>query len=86
MEGNRRRGTVQGNPDGTLPIKGGNVMTIVKADGDDRIHSDGKTAQKASALLREHKNEPFFLAVGFVRPHVPFVAPKNYFEPFPFKK
>jgi len=74
---------VQGNPDGTLPIKGGNVMTIVKADGDDLVHSDGKTAAKASALIRAHKNEPFFLAVGFVRPHVPFVAPKNYYDPYP---
>ncbi|MBX2875084.1 MAG: sulfatase [Saprospiraceae bacterium] len=77
---------VQGNPDGTLPIKGGNVMTIVKADGDDLVHSDGKTAEKASALIRAHKDEPFFLAVGFVRPHVPFVAPRTYFTPYPFEE
>lgn len=77
---------VQGNPDGTLPIKGGNVMTIVKADGDDLVHSDGKTAQKASELIRKHKDAPFFLAVGFFRPHVPFVAPKPYFEPYPYEE
>jgi len=77
---------VQGNPTGTLPRKGGNVMTIVKADGDDLVHSDGKTAQKAIELIKKHKNEPFFLAVGFVRPHVPFVAPKKYFEPYPYQK
>lgn len=77
---------VQGNPDGTLPIKGGNVMTIVKADGDDMVHSDGKTAKKACELIGEHKDEPFFLAVGFVRPHVPFVAPKSYFEPYPHEE
>ncbi|WP_420603018.1 sulfatase [Flagellimonas sp.] len=77
---------VQGNPDGTLPRAGGNVMTIVKANGDDLVHSDGKTAIKASELIRAHKNEPFFIAVGFVRPHVPFVAPKEYFEPYPYKK
>lgn len=76
---------VQGNLDGTIERKGGNVMTIVKAFGGDLLHSDGKTAQKASELLRKHKNEPFFLAVGFVRPHVPFVAPKNYFEPYPYE-
>ncbi|PCE62477.1 sulfatase [Sediminicola luteus] len=74
---------VQNNPDGTLPVKGGNVMTIVKAAGDDLAHSDGRTAQKASELIRKHKNEPFFIAVGFVRPHVPFVAPKKYFKPYP---
>ncbi|NKI27529.1 sulfatase [Arenibacter sp. 6A1] len=74
---------VQNNPFGDKPRKGGNVMTIVKADGDDLLHSDGKTAEKAIELIRKHKKEPFFLAVGMVRPHVPFVAPKSYFEPFP---
>lgn len=70
----RTKGTaelVQGNPDGTIERKRGNVMTIVKADGDEMIHSDWKTAEKASQLIREHKSEPFFLGVGFVRPHVP---------------
>lgn len=77
---------VQNNPYGLKPRQGGNVMTIVKADGDDLAHSDGKTAQKATELIRQHKNEPFFLAVGFVRPHVPFVAPKAYFEPYPYQQ
>lgn len=73
---------VQNNPDGTIERKGGNVMTIVKSEGDDLVHSDGRTAQKAIELIKKHKNEPFFLAVGFVRPHVPFVAPKSYFDPY----
>lgn len=75
----------QNNPDGSIERKGGNVMTIVQADGDDLVHSDGKTAEKASELIRNHKNEPFFLAVGLVRPHVPFVAPASYFTPFPWE-
>lgn len=75
---------VQGNPEGLIQRKGGNVMTIVKAVGDDLVHADGKTAQKASELLRKHKNERFFLAVGMVRPHVPFVAPESYFKPYPY--
>ena len=77
---------VQGNPDGKIKRKHGNVMQIVKADGDDLIHSDGKTARKASELIRKHKNEKFFLAVGLIRPHVPFIAPKSYFDPYPFAK
>ena len=76
---------VQNNPDGSIERKGGNVMTIVQADGDDLVHSDGKTAEKASELIRQHQDKPFFLAVGLVRPHVPFVAPAKYFSPFPYE-
>ena len=34
----------------------------------------------AVAALREIKNQPFFLAVGFHKPHLPFVAPKKYWD------
>jgi iduronate 2-sulfatase len=74
--------TLEGNPDGKKPVVGGNTFVVVEADGDDLAHSDGKTAAKATELIARHKDKPFFLAVGFVRPHVPFVAPKKYFEPF----
>ena len=75
--------TLEGNPDGKKPVVGGNTFVVVEADGDDLIHSDGKTAAKAVELIKQHATgKPFFLAVGFVRPHVPFVAPKKYFEPF----
>jgi choline-sulfatase len=75
---------LQGNPDGTLPVRGGNHLEYTIAEGDDMVHSDGKTAAKAVELINKHKDEPFFLAVGFVRPHVPFVAPKKYFDMYPF--
>ncbi len=75
--------TLEGNPDGKKPVVGGNTFVVVAADGDDLVHSDGKTAAKACALIEELKDERFFLAVGFVRPHVPFVAPAPYFEEYP---
>src|SRR5690606_35294124 len=88
--------TLEGNPDGRKPVVGGNTFVVVEAEGDDLVHSDGKTAAKAVELIERHaRNEatnpdetrPLFLAVGFVRPHVPFVAPKKYFEPFlPYEK
>jgi iduronate 2-sulfatase len=79
--------TLEGNPDGKKPVVGGNTFVVVEAEGDDLVHSDGKTAAKAVELIRQHADKPFFLAVGFVRPHVPFVAPKKYFEPFkPYDK
>ena len=79
--------TLENNPDGKKPVVGGNTFVVVEADADDDVHSDGRTAAKAVELIHEHQNEPFFLAVGFVRPHVPFVAPKKYFAPFlPYEK
>ena len=79
--------TLEGNPDGKKPVVGGNTFVVVEADGDDLVHSDGKTAAKAVELIEQHKDEPFWLGVGFVRPHVPFVAPRNYYDPFlPYSK
>jgi len=74
--------TLEGNPDGKKPVVGGNTFVVVEADGDDSVHSDGMTAAKAVELIHQHKDEPFWLGVGFVRPHVPFVAPRKYYTPF----
>ena len=74
--------TLQNNPDGKKPAVGGNTFVVVEADGDDLVHSDGKTAKKAVELIHRHKDKPFWLGVGFVRPHVPFVAPRSYYRPF----
>lgn len=78
---------LENNRDGKKPLKGGNTLELIKADGDDLAHADGKTAEKACELLKKYKadGKPFFLAVGFVRPHVPFVAPRKYYEPYPWK-
>lgn len=79
--------TLEGNPDGKKPVVGGNTFVVVEADGDDMVHSDGMTAAKAVELIDKHKDEPFWLGVGFVRPHVPFVAPRTYYPPFlPYSK
>jgi len=79
--------TLENNPDGTKPVMGGNTFVVVEADGDDLVHSDGKTAAKAVDLIGKHKHEPFWLGVGFVRPHVPFVSPRNYYRPYkPYDK
>lgn len=49
----------------------------------DEAYADGRVARKAIDRLRELKKEPdqpFFMAVGFVRPHLPFSAPKKYWD------
>ena len=79
--------TLEGNADGRKPVVGGNTFVVVEADGDDLAHSDGKTAAKACALIEEHQNDRFFIGVGFVRPHVPFVAPRSDYQSFqPYSK
>lgn len=51
-------------------------------DVPDNFYQDGKVADLAVSTLREisRKREPFFLAVGFVKPHLPFVSPKKYWD------
>jgi iduronate 2-sulfatase len=43
---------------------------------------DGELADMAVAALadRKDKTQPFFLAVGFIRPHLPFIAPQKYWD------
>ncbi len=50
--------------------------------GDDDL-DDGQIAVKAIDVLNEKHDKPFFLAVGFKKPHDPFVAPKRYFDRYP---
>ncbi|RKU23969.1 hypothetical protein C6503_01755 [Candidatus Poribacteria bacterium] len=46
---------------------------------DDELR-DGKTAKRAVEVLEAIQNTRFFLAVGFHKPHLPFYAPKKYYE------
>lgn len=41
---------------------------------------DGKAAKRAVEVLEQIRNRQFFLAVGFYKPHLPYNAPKQYFE------
>lgn len=53
------------------------------ADVSDNAYGDGKIADEAIQRLLAAKgkpNEPFFLAVGFVKPHLPFCAPQKYWD------
>ncbi|MCX8494966.1 MAG: sulfatase [Akkermansiaceae bacterium] len=52
------------------------------ADVPDNTYQDGKVAELAVKTLGEvsKKSEPFFLAVGFIKPHMPFVSPKKYWD------
>lgn len=50
------------------------------ADVTDSTYSDGVIADNAIEQLRQKDDRPFFLAVGFKKPHLPFVAPQKYWD------
>jgi len=69
---------VPGDPSG--PKKKGDVTQSL--DVPDNAYFDGQIADEACAALRRLRegNQPFFLAVGFWKPHLPFNAPKKYWD------
>lgn len=59
----------------------GSAMAFLSdAKGTDKEHTDGQVATETIKLLTRHKNEPFFIAAGFYKPHTPWITPKKYFE------
>jgi arylsulfatase A-like enzyme len=60
--------------------KGSQTFTGVEASTGDLEHADGMAAEAAIEFLKRNQEKPFFLGCGFVRPHVPLVAPSKYFD------
>ena len=67
---------------------GGTLSWYASPESDDH-HTDGLMADDAEWVLErcaQRNDRPFFLAVGFFRPHTPYVSPKNYFDLYPEDK
>jgi uncharacterized sulfatase len=56
---------------------------VIRTDRDDAAEPDGHTARRAAEVIEENRGRPFFVAVGFVRPHGPWMAPRRYFDLYP---
>ncbi len=63
-----------------LGRKYGQVPVCERRDVPDDAYYDGRVAAEAVRVLGEVKAKPFFLAVGFWKPHAPFNAPKRYWD------
>ena len=72
----------------TLEENGKHGNAYENIDVKDDAYDDGKTANKSIEDLKKLKKEgnPFFLAVGFVKPHLPFNAPKKYWDLYDAEK
>jgi iduronate 2-sulfatase len=80
------RGAMHGLAHGEIRSNAGQMDVFQSVAGPDSIYPDGLIAEEALRQLKElatgDSQKPFFLAVGFIRPHLPFGAPAKYFEPY----
>jgi arylsulfatase A-like enzyme len=71
-----------------IPNQFGGTLSWYASPAPDAKHTDALEAADAEWILErcaKQKDRPFFLAVGFFRPHTPYVAPKKYFDMHPEK-
>jgi arylsulfatase A-like enzyme len=79
-------------PDGVLPpLPADNARAaysdrIVVLDGNGEGHGDYRTADRTIENLRKYKDQPFFIACGFVKPHSPPTAPQKFFDLYDAEK
>jgi arylsulfatase A-like enzyme len=69
-----------------IPGQFGGTLSWYASPRPDQEHTDGKLAEDAVWVLErcaQRDNRPFFLAVGFYRPHTPYVAPQSYYALYP---
>jgi len=77
------RGAMHGLAHGEMRVQSGDMDVFQSEEGGDEIYPDGAITDEAVKQLRElttHDDKPFFLAVGIIKPHLPFGAPRSYLD------
>lgn len=79
------RGAMHGLANGKIREESGSTDVFQSVEGDDYTYPDGVINDEAVKQLRElasNNEKPFFLAVGIIKPHLPFGAPKLYYDSY----
>ena len=66
--------------------RGGSSFSYGPSGLDDLEETDGRIAEQGIRVLRATRDKPLFLALGFHKPHLPFIAPDKYFAMYPADK
>ena len=77
------RGVMHGLAHGEIRTVPSQMDVFQTREGDDMIYPDGGITNEALKQIQDlskQEHEPFFLAVGLIRPHLPFGAPRSYYE------
>ena len=76
------RGVMHGLANGEIRKVASEMDVFQHFDGDDHSYPDGTIAAEAIHQLKQLTTSkmPFLLAVGIIKPHLPFGAPKNYYD------
>ena len=79
------RGWMHGLANGEIRVNAGDMDVLQSLEGPDSIYPDGISIDEALRQLGQltsDSKKPFFLAVGILRPHLPFGAPAKYMQPY----
>ena len=79
------RGAMHGLANGEIRGKAKGMDLFQSTEGPDSIYPDGLIVDESLAQLEQltaDKTKPFFLAVGIIRPHLPFGAPAKYMQSY----
>ncbi len=79
------RGWMHGLANGEIRVDAGKMDVLQALEGPDSIYPDGVSVDEALRQLDQlasDSDSPFFLAVGILRPHLPFGAPAKYLKPY----
>src|SRR5579875_1254983 len=69
------------------PSRGlGAAICFHASEANDDQHTDSLVADAIIWMMEQHRNDPWFLGVGFYRPHVPWIAPSKYFDLYPLER